>query len=83
MCRRHELAWPLSASASGDDFFRDSTSGLDSSLKPWRMPDREHRAEWAKRRSGLAVHSFAYFNDLLADRPTDSFTLPDITFTSA
>lgn len=65
-----------------DDFFHYGTPGLGSSLKPWRMPDWEHRGEWGARRGDLAAKGFAYFDEILADRPylaTDSFTLPDIT----
>jgi len=65
-----------------DDFFHYGTPGLGKALAPWRMPEWEHRAEWGRRRGEMAARGFAYFDQLLADRPylaTETFTLPDIT----
>jgi glutathione S-transferase len=65
-----------------DDYFHYGTPGLGKALAPWRMPDWEHRREWGQRRGAMAARGFAYFDQLLADRPylaTDAFTLPDVT----
>lgn len=65
-----------------DDYFHYGTPGLGAMLKPWRMPDWEHRADWGRRRGNVATGNFAYFDKWLSERPFltgDTYSMADIT----
>jgi glutathione S-transferase len=69
-----------------DDFFHYGTRGLGAKLRPWRMPDWPHAADWGKRRGQLAIGNAPYFNHMLTNQPYlagDNFSMADITLFAA